>query len=78
MNTTTMSAEQQNDEVVLRFRPLRDAVAWPHRVRRLLKYALRVCNLRCIRVEGLPPLEEPAQTEDEKSSANVEQGSKKL
>lgn len=44
----------KSDEVVLRFRPLRDNVAWPARVRRLLKYALRACRLRCIRVEGLP------------------------
>lgn len=43
-----------DDEVVLRFRPLRDSMPWPQRVRRLLKYALRACKLRCERVEGLP------------------------
>jgi hypothetical protein len=48
------------DEIILRFRPLRDSVPWPHRVRRLLKYALRACNLRCEGIEHLPfdvPLE---------------------
>jgi hypothetical protein len=42
------------EKVRLVFRPLRDAVPWPARVRRLLKYALRACNLRCTCIEELP------------------------
>jgi hypothetical protein len=53
----------ERDEVVLRFRPLADPVPWPHRVRQLLKYALRACNLRCVRVEGLPQEEMGDQQE---------------
>jgi hypothetical protein len=45
---------EDNGEIILRFRPLRDSVPWPHRVRRLLKVALRAFNLRCTRIEQLP------------------------
>ena len=49
-----MPSNTNHDEVVLRFYPLRDSVPWPNRVRLPLKYALRACNLRCVRVKGLP------------------------
>lgn len=58
-----MSTSDTDKEVVLRFRPLRDAVPLANRVRFLLKYALRTCNLRCVRVEGLPE-DEPAPKEE--------------
>lgn len=49
------SQDTAGAEVRLVFRPLADTVPWPHRVRRLLKFALRFCNLRCVRLENLPP-----------------------
>ncbi len=54
---------QHKDEVILRFRPLRDAVPLPNRVRQLLKYALRTCKLKCERVEALPQTEPTVETE---------------
>ena len=57
----------EDDEVHLVFRPLRDAVPWPSRVRRLLKYALRSCNLRCVKVERLPENESIREQEETKS-----------
>lgn len=57
-----------DDEVVLHFRPLADNVPWPHRVRRLLKYALRVCNLRCERIVNLPKDGSPASDPNQKLS----------
>ena len=53
------------DEVVLRFRSLPDSVPWPERVRQLLKYALRACRLRCIKVEGLPAIKEANSEQQE-------------
>lgn len=52
------TAAAKPDEVRLILRPLPGGVAWPHRVRMLLKYALRVCGMRCVRVEQLPRTEE--------------------
>jgi hypothetical protein len=42
------------DEVHIVLVPLADSVPWPHRVRRLLKFALRTCRLRCVLAEKLP------------------------
>jgi hypothetical protein len=50
--------------------PLADAVAWPVRVRRLLKYALRVCRLRCVLAEQL--LDGPANAQG--AAGRIEQG----
>ena len=51
--------------VTLRAMP--DAVPVPARVRRLLTYALRVCRLRCVSIEGLPapPAEEVHRARDQ-------------
>lgn len=52
-------SDTADNEVRLVFRPLRDSVPWPNRVRHLLKFALRALKLRCVRVEGLPDVETP-------------------
>jgi hypothetical protein len=39
----------------LTIEPARSNVPVPQRLRALLKYALRACNLRCLAVEELPP-----------------------
>jgi hypothetical protein len=49
-----MKPQNEQSEIRLVFQPLRDAVPWSNRVRRLLKYALRACGLKCVRVEELP------------------------
>jgi hypothetical protein len=56
-----------DNQVRLIFRPLRDSVPWPSRVRRLLRYALRACKLRCERVEGLPEIDSNREQEETKS-----------
>jgi hypothetical protein len=44
----------------LTLRPLPDAVPVEHRLRRLLKWALRAGRLRCLTVEALPEGHPPA------------------
>jgi len=47
-------------------RALPDAVPAAARLRRLLTYALRVCRIRCVGIEGLPVAraEEPSHARD--------------
>jgi hypothetical protein len=48
------SMTTDRNEVILRFRALRSSVPLAVRVRQLFEHALRTCNLRCVKVEGLP------------------------
>jgi hypothetical protein len=45
---------QDREHVVITFAPMRHAVPVVVRVRRLLKFALRGCGLRCVSVDQLP------------------------
>ena len=61
--------ESPSDEVHLVFRPLPGSPLWPHRVRSLLKIALRVFRLCCVRVDGLPSDEEKAEAGAQKRTS---------